>query len=207
MINSEAGKCSQRAGKNSLHCCLTEKSARMLTTSLSQLSSADGSALVRDQFFVIWGHLEETQHQIEDCTAITGRCNFHLPESWRRSNSHKWGKAGLRGKVTRMAKAANRAPMQVPTGWDPKRTRMCTVSLLSRVKSWACTVTVRQRTLFLSYPRQNSVHPLQISVSSCSDSSLPVSASLHRSVCVCVCVRAHRCVEILTFPCKISAWG
>lgn len=50
MINSEADKCSQRAGKNSLHCCLTEKSAWILTTSLSQLSSADGPALVRDQF-------------------------------------------------------------------------------------------------------------------------------------------------------------
>lgn len=158
MINSEADKCSQRAWKNSLHCCLTEKSAWILTTSLSQLSSADGPALVRDQFSVIWGRLEET-HQIEDCTAIPGRCSFHLPESWRRSNSHKWGKAGLRGKVTRTAKAANRAPMQVPTGWDPKRTRMCTVSSLSRVKSWACIVTVRQRTLFLSYPRKDSVHP------------------------------------------------
>lgn len=138
IINSEADKCSQPSGKNSLHCCLTETPARILATSLSHLSSADGPALVRDQFSVIWGHLEETQHQIEGCTALPGRCSFHLPESWRRSNSHKWGKAWLRGKVTRMAEAANRAPMQAPTGWDPQRTRMCAASSLSRVKSWAC---------------------------------------------------------------------
>lgn len=160
MINSEADKCSQRSGKNSLHCCLTEKSARILATSLSHLSSADGPAPVREQFSIIWGCLEEIQHQIEDCTAIPGRCSFHLPESWRRSNSHKWGEAWLRGKVTRMAEAANRALMQAPTGWDPQRTQMCTASLLSRGSPELVIVTVRQRMLFLSYPRKNSVHPL-----------------------------------------------
>lgn len=39
-----------------------------------------------------------------------------------------------------------------------------------------------------------------MSASSCSDSSLPVSASFHCSVCVCLC--AHGCRD-LDFPCKM----